>query len=256
MESRARVSHPETEEKIKSTEFKPYLLLLLMAVCTLVYYFGELIDWAAWDSIRANFFYGIHDVHRLLFLAPIVYTGYTAGSKGAIIITLISFVIFLPRAFFISPYPDPLLRMVIFTVFAGVIGVLVGNIRRQTAKYHQLEIAEAREKSRLKEIIDGLADGIVITDRDYKIRFMNASMVRDYGEGSGITCYKHLRNSDEPCRKACKIEDVITGGDIQRWECEFPDGKIYEITAAPYKDSDGTECQISVFRDTGRRKTV
>ena len=129
---------------MKSTNFKLLILPLLLVVCTLFYYFGELVDWAAWDSLRNNFFYGIHDVHRLLFLAPIVYAGYTARIKGAIIITLVSFVIFLPRAFFISPYPDPLLRMIIFTFFAGVIGYLVARLRNEKDKYRKLE--ETRKK--------------------------------------------------------------------------------------------------------------
>ena len=225
-----------------------------MLICSLFYYFGELIDWAAWNSLRANFFYGIHDVHRLLFLAPIAYAGYTAGVKGAIIITLISFVIFLPRAFFISPYPDPLLRMVIFTVFAGVIGILIGSLRQQAYRYRQLEIKETSEREKWQKIIDGLADGIVITDRDYKIRFMNSNMIRQYGDGNGLACYRHLNKTDEPCQPGCNLVEVINSGNIQRWKCEFPDGKIYEITAAPYTDSDGTECQISVFRDTGQQR--
>ena len=124
---------------MKRENFKLFILPLLMVVCTLFYYFGELADWAAWDSLRNTFFYGIHDVHRLLFLAPIVYAAYTARIKGAIIITLVSFIIFLPRAFFISPYPDPLLRMIIFIVFAGVIGYLVARLRNIQDKYRRLE---------------------------------------------------------------------------------------------------------------------
>ena len=124
---------------MKRENYKLFILPLLLVVCTLFYYFGELVDWAAWDSLRNNFFYGIHDVHRLLFLAPIVYAGYTARVKGAIIVTLVSFIIFLPRAFFISPYPDPLLRMIIFVLFAGVIGYLVARLHNMQDKYRRLE---------------------------------------------------------------------------------------------------------------------
>ena len=119
---------------MKRLTFKPFILPLLLVLCTLFYYFGELADWAAWESLRASFFYSIHDVHRLLFLAPILFAAYTARVRGAIIVTLVSFVIFLPRAFFISPYPDPLLRMAIFTIFAGVVGVLVGVVRNQAER--------------------------------------------------------------------------------------------------------------------------
>jgi ABC-type spermidine/putrescine transport system permease subunit I len=110
---------------------KPLIVFFMLALCSLFYYFGELIDWAAWNAIRNDFFYGIHDIHRLLFLIPITYAGYVARVKGAVIVTLISLIIFLPRAFFISPYPDPLLRMVIFVIFVGVIGSLIGIIRNQ-----------------------------------------------------------------------------------------------------------------------------
>lgn len=110
---------------------QPLFIFIMLALCSLIYYFGELIDWAAWNAIRNDFFYGIHDIHRLLFLIPITYAGYVARVKGAVIVTLISLIIFLPRAFFISPYPDPLLRMMIFVVFAGIIGSLIGIIRNQ-----------------------------------------------------------------------------------------------------------------------------
>ncbi len=132
---------------MKTINYKPFIIPLLMVFCTLFYYFGELVDWAAWEALRRNFFYGVHDIHRLLFLAPIIYAGYTARVRGAIIITLVSFVIFLPRAFFISPYPDPLLRMAIFTIFAGVIGYLVARLRDQQIKCRELEESRADRKN-------------------------------------------------------------------------------------------------------------
>jgi hypothetical protein len=118
---------------------------VMLAVCSLVYYFGELIDWAAWDALRRDFFYGIHDVHRLFFLIPIVYAGYCGRVRGAVIVTLISFLVFLPRAFFISPYPDALLRMSLFTVFAGVVGGLVGQLRNECERREDLERRLASE---------------------------------------------------------------------------------------------------------------
>jgi PAS domain-containing protein len=237
--------------------FKSLIIFLLLVFCALFYYFGELVGWAAWDTLRSNFFYSVHDIHRLLFLAPIVYAGYTSRVKGAVIITLVSFVIFLPRAFFISPFPDPLLRMVLFTIFAGVIGSLVGAVRNQSARAQQLEAMIAIERDRLLKIIDGMADGIIVTGPDYKIRFMNSNMVKDFGEGIGSACYEHLQKVDVPCESGCKILDVINNGENRKWECTFPDGRIYEVMAAPYVDTDGTVCQISIFRNiTHQRRGV
>jgi PAS domain-containing protein len=236
--------------------FRPLILLVLLVFCALFYYFGELVDWAAWNALRNNFFYGVHDIHRLLFLAPIIYAGYTARVRGAIIITLISFIIFLPRAFFISPFPDPLLRMVLFTIFAGVIGSLVGTVRNQAKRAQQLESTIASERDKLLSIVDGMADGVVVTGPDYRIRFMNSNMVKEFGEGTGATCYEHLHKVNAPCQPDCKIQDVINSGEIRKWECGFPGDRIYEIVAAPYVDADGTACQISVFRGIQKRQNT
>jgi len=233
--------------------FRSFIMPLLLVFCTLFYYFGELVDWAAWDTLRATFFYGVHDIHRLLFLAPIIYAGYIARVKGAIIITLVSFVIFLPRAFFISPFPDPLLRMVIFTLGAGVIGYLVARIRNEQERSHRLEATIESERDKLLSIVDGIADKVLITGPDYSIRFMNSNMVKEFGEGTGLTCYKYLRNLDAPCDQGCQIPEVINNEVIGKWECSFPDGKTYEVVAAPYVDSDGVVCQLAVFRDITKR---
>jgi len=42
-----------------------------------------------------------------------------------------------------------------------------------------------------------VADGVIIGS-DYKIRFMNSNMVKEFGEGTGSTCYEYLRNLKAP----------------------------------------------------------
>ncbi len=232
-----------------------FILPVLLLLCTLFYYFGELVDWAAWDALRRDFFYGIHDIHRLLFLAPIIYAGYVARVKGAVIITLVSLMIFLPRAIFISPFPDPLLRMVFFTLGAGVIGYLIAIIRNESERRRTLESLLRSERDQFLEILDGMGDGVLITGPDYKVRFVNSSMRRDFGEGIGSYCYKYLHNLNSPCEQVCKLPNVIDG-EITGWEYSFPDGTAYEVLASPYIDSDGVVCQLATFRNIARRKGV
>ncbi|MFC1956561.1 hypothetical protein ACFLWZ_08660 [Chloroflexota bacterium] len=243
-------------DKMNRATFRLFILPLLLVFCTLFYYFGELVDWAAWDILHQNFFYAVHDIHRLLFLIPIAYAGYTARVKGAIIVTLVTFIIFLPRAFFISPYPDPLLRMLLFVIFAGVIGCLVGTIRNQTIESQRLKAVITSERDKLLKIVDGMVDGVVITGPEYKIRFMNTKMVDAFGEGTGLPCYKHLCNLDAPCEPECWIPDVINNEEIRKWKCNLSDGKTCEVVAAPSVDTDGTVCQISIFRDITKRKYI
>jgi len=231
-----------------------FILPLLLVFCTSFYYFGELVNWAAWEALRRDFFYGIHDIHRLLFLAPIIYAGYTARVKGAVIITLLSFAIFLPRAFFISPFPDPLLRTVLFTLGAGSIGVLTGLVRNKSEQCIVLEREIKGLKDKSLSIADGIGDGVLITGPGYLIRYMNSRMVRDFGKGANSPCYKLLRNREVPCEQNCGIQDIINGKrEIARWECTLPDGRAYSVVAVPYVDLDGTVCQISVFRNVSAK---
>ena len=228
---------------------------LLLIICTLFYYFGELVEWAAWDALRREFFYGVHDVHRLLFLAPIIYAGYKARVKGALIVTMVAFMIFLPRAFFISPFPDPLLRTVLFTIIAGVMGYLTAIARNESERRSHLETLIGNERDRLQGILERMEEGVLITGPDYRIRFLNPSMVKDFGEGVGSYCYQYLHKFDSPCKQVCKLTDVINGK-VERWEYNFPDGRNYEVIASPYTDSDGVVCQLAMFRDVTQRKGV
>ncbi len=82
----------------------------------------------------------MHDVHRLFFLAPIIYAGYFFRVKGATIVTIASLVVFLPRAMILSTFPDAILRAVLFTMIAGVLGILTGRMRNQSEQRSHLRI--------------------------------------------------------------------------------------------------------------------
>lgn len=232
-----------------------YFLFLLFGCCTLFYYFGELVDFAGWEALRWEFFYGVHDIQRLLFLAPIIYAGYVFGIKATVIITIIAVMAFLPRALFISPFPDPLLRTVLFSVIAGTMGYLIAVTRRESERRSRLEALLISERDKLLGILERMEDGVFITAPDYRIRFTNPSMVRDFGEGIGSYCYEYLYSLDTPCDQICKLPDVVSGA-IERWEYTFPDGRTYEVLASPYTDSDGTVCQLATFRNITQHRRV
>ncbi|MFC2004901.1 PAS domain-containing protein [Chloroflexota bacterium] len=232
-----------------------YFLFLLFGCCTLFYYFGELVYFAGWEALRWEFFYGVHDIHRLLFFAPIIYAGYVFGIRAAIITTIVVIMTLLPRALFISPFPDPLLRTVLFVMIAGTMGYLTAKARSESERRGHLETLLISERDKLSEILQRIEDGVFITGPDYRIRFMNPSMVRDFGEGIGSYCYEYLYKFDYPCQQVCKLPNVLNGA-TERWEYGFPDGRTYEVLATPYIDSDGTVCQLATFRNITQRKNA
>jgi len=232
-----------------------YILLALFGLCTLLYYFGELIDFAGWTALRYEFFYGVHDVHRLLFLAPIIYAGHTYRVKGAVVVTLAALIAFLPRALVVSPFPDPMLRIVLFTIVAGLMGSFTGVIRNQSELRSYFEALLRSERDRFLGMLDKMEDGVMIAGPDYRIHFLNPSMVREFGAGVGSHCYEYLHNFDDPCNHICKLPSVISGA-IERWEYNLPDGRTYEVVASPFVDSNGMVCQLATFRNITQRKQV
>ena len=240
----------------RSDAFRRLCILgLLLGCCSAFYYFGEIVDFAGWESLRWSFFYTVHDIHRLLFLIPIVYAGWALGARAAILTTVISVGVCLPRALFISPYPDPILRPVLFILIAGTLGHLAAKARSTLKQRSYLEATLRREIDRLSAISEGMAEGILIIGPDHRIRYFNRSMRRDFGEITGSPCcYQYLRGLDGPCADICKLPEVMHGA-VTHCEYELPNGRIYDVLASPYVDSDGVVCQLSSFRDvTERRK--
>jgi len=233
--------------------FSFYTIFLMWVVCTLFYYFGEVVGFANWEALRWQFFQSVHDVHRLIFLAPIIYAAYVFGIKATVIITIISMMTFLPRALFISPYPDPLVRMLVFIVIAGIMGYLTAIARKEFKRRNYLEALLTGERDTLLGILERMQDGVLIIGPDYKIRYMNASIRREFGEGVGSYCYQLLQGLDAPCGQSCQLP-IVLSGKIQRWEYHLPDGRTYEVLASPYRDTDGAVCQLTTFRNISERK--
>jgi signal transduction histidine kinase len=212
------------------------------------------MDIAGWH-LNWDFLYGVHDIQRLLFIIPILYAAYIFRVKGALLITLASFIVFLPRAFMVSPYPDPVLRPALFTLIAGTVGFLVGVARNEAERRNRLEGVVRSERDRLMSMLERMDDGVFIIDPDYRIRFMNPAMKREFGEGIGAYCYQYLRNSDVPCKENCRLLNVGHGS-AGRWECKLPGGSTYDVVASPFTDSDGQVCQLAIFRNITQRKKV
>jgi len=232
-----------------------YILLCLLAFCSLFYYFGELADFHAWEPLRRGFFYGTHDVHRLLFLAPIIYAGHFYRVKGAVIVSLLAFAIFVPRAVLVSPFSDPLLRPVLFTIVAVTIGTLTAMIHNQAERRSFLEALLRSERDRFWDMLDRMRDGVVVAGPDYTVRFVNPSMVRDFGEGVGRKCYEYLQGIDLPCDETCRLPNVASGA-TERWECSLRGGTTFEVVGSPIVDSDGATCSLATFRNITQRKQL
>jgi two-component system phosphate regulon sensor histidine kinase PhoR len=160
---------------------------------------------------------------------------------------------------YLASGPNAVLRSDYFHgAFGAVLLVMVGSVARpftggnEAEWIRYLEELVRSERDRLMAILNSMEEGVVIIDLDRKIRFMNPSMVREFGDGVGSHCYRHLRGLDEPC-EMCRLPNVIQGAN-ERWEYIFPDGKTYDVIGSPFADSDQVPCMLATFRNITQRK--
>jgi signal transduction histidine kinase len=140
---------------------------------------------------------------------------------------------------------------VLLVVVGSVIGPFTGGNEAEWVKY--LEELVRSERDRLMTMLNSMEEGVVIIDLDRKVRFMNPSMAREFGDGVGLNCYKYLYGLDQPCGETCKLADVIQGS-TERWEYMSPDGKTYDVIGSPFADSDRAPCMLTTFRNITQRK--
>jgi K+-sensing histidine kinase KdpD len=100
-----------------------------------------------------------------------------------------------------------------------------------------------------------MEDGVVIIGPDYRVRFQNPSMTREFGDGVGLNCYAYLHSLDEPCGDTCQLKTVIQGV-TKRWEYSHPNGRTYEVVASPVMDSDRVVCLLAVYRNISHYKWI
>ncbi len=158
-----------------------YILLALFVACTIFYYFGELVILFGWEALRWDILYTVHDPHRMLFLAPILYSSYYYRLRGALLANIISLLIFLPRAFLIPLYPDATLRTVAFVIIAAVFSVLTVLIFNQRDKRNELTEALKRSEEKYRIVLEQMYDSFYEVDLAGNFTYVNDSVCDNLG---------------------------------------------------------------------------
>jgi PAS domain S-box-containing protein len=154
-----------------------------MTIFAISYYADEFgIDWLPLGHRFFDEEY-IHDIHRLLFLIPMVYCAIVFRLKGAIVISIVTLCIILPRALFFSPNPDPVLRTLIFSGVASAAIISLGLERdrrlRERKAYQDLENTATllmASEARYKELFNSASDALYIRDLAGNILEVNKAM--------------------------------------------------------------------------------
>lgn len=103
------------------------------------------------------------------------------------------------------------------------------------------------------EAIDKIGIGIFVVDEDFRVRYMNKSLVEWFGDQTDQICYSSIANLEQPC-PYCKIHDVINNNKKVMYQPVTPDGQSFEIVATSIKNSDGTTSKMEIIRNVTEQK--
>ena len=108
-----------------------WIITAIMAVLTLVYYAGHtpLAHFGGFLTCTYP-----HDIHRTLFLLPIIYAAVAFRGWGALTTSFLFLCVVLPRPFLCSPYVAPLLRPLLFVLFTAFLGLLTAMLINRSEK--------------------------------------------------------------------------------------------------------------------------
>jgi len=115
-----------------------WIITALMAVLTLVYYAGHtpLAHFGGFLTCTYP-----HDIHRALFLFPIIYAAVAFRGWGALTTSFLFLCVVLPRPFLCSPYAAPLLRPLLFVLFTAFLGLLTAMLINRSEKEEKAHTA-------------------------------------------------------------------------------------------------------------------
>lgn len=130
-----------------------WFIVVLIALITIPHYDAALTYPSFFTHIYEDLGLRRHAFERILYLAPIIWSGFLFGTRGIFITSLAALACMLPRALIISPTPtDALLETVAVFVLGNVVAFSFRALKAERDRRGELEVAEKTLQEQLQVI--------------------------------------------------------------------------------------------------------
>ncbi|MDP3732440.1 MAG: ATP-binding protein [Candidatus Omnitrophota bacterium] len=149
----------------------------------------------------------------------------------------------------------------IFFTFATTLYICVWMATSITQRLRQKQTEIESAHMQLNRITEGIEEGILLIDRDFKILWANKSQRELFGEIVGDNCYRATHHGHSPCHgpnDICPIDEVLKNGKSSTVVHTHFDkegrGKFIEVSAYPLQDEKGQIIEfVHISKDVTER---
>ena len=111
------------------------------------------------------------------------------------------------------------------------------------------------ERDQLRAIFESLMDGVFITDREFRIEFMNQDLIYQFGNGIGKKCHEFFGLSSTNCLQC--HQGMSAFGPPQRLEwTSLVTRSTYDMLVTPLPNPDGSHSRLHILRDVSEQKKL
>ncbi len=210
----------------KTRKFGFWVVLALFIIITIPHY-TEALGYPEIIAYMLNLGLTRHAFERVLYLVPIVWSGFLFGFKGTIITSLVALGCMLPRAVFISEYPrDALLEtcsvIIVGSVISSLIAFTFRSLRREREYLAELEAAHREltaSEEKYRQLFENAHDAICIQDNEGYILEANEAMARQ--TGYDMESLLHMKVTDFLSEEGIEVarevrQKLLRGEDLGR----------------------------------------
>ena len=121
----------------------------------------------------------------------------------------------------------------------------------------ELENEIKKERDRLYNLFNSMADSVLVINTDYQVEFMNKTAISRFGDQIGKPCFQGLCGFDPPC-SPCPLSHIESPS-FEQSLMHYHDtrrNRWYEISVAPLLEAGQKKSIIEIVRDVTEEKEL